>query len=118
LVAGVRIDRMPADARFARLAVPRHRVLSLAMARDAHHPEIRVAVCAGRRVPVRAAAAEAVIGAELRRVGRNIEPEVLIAFGRAVGEAAGTADSVPVQYARHAADVCAQRLLARMVGDE
>lgn len=117
LVAGVRIDRMPADTRFARLAVPGHRVLSLAMARDAHHPEIRVAVCAGRRVPVRAATAEAVIGAELRTVGRNIDPQVLIEFGRAVGDAAGTADTEPATYARHAADVCAQRLLARMVGD-
>jgi CO/xanthine dehydrogenase FAD-binding subunit len=113
LVAGVRIDRMPADTRFARLAVPGHRVLALAMARDAQHPEIRVAVCAGGRVPVRAAAAEALIGAELARVGRNIAPDVVTAFAQAVGEAAG-----PMTYAQHAARVCAERLLARMVGDD
>jgi CO/xanthine dehydrogenase FAD-binding subunit len=110
LVAGVRIDRLPADARFARLDVPGGR-LTLALARDASRPQVRVALCVGS-VPVRAVDAEAVIGAEMARVGRDVAPEVLSAFGLAVGAAAG-----PDPYAQHAARVCAERLLARMVGD-
>jgi CO/xanthine dehydrogenase FAD-binding subunit len=112
LVAGVRIEQLPADTRFARLATPGGRVLALALARDARRPQVRVAVCAGSRVPVRALEAEAVIGAELARAGRDVPPEALSEFGRAVGDAAG-----PDDYSRHAARVCAERLLARMVGD-
>jgi hypothetical protein len=87
-------------------------VLALALARDARRPQIRVAVCAGGRVPVRAATAEAGIAAELALVGRDISAASLSAFGAAVGEVAGRDD-----YAAHAARVCAERLLARMVGD-
>jgi len=116
LAAGVRIDRLPADARFARLAVPGGR-LTLALARDASRPQVRVAVCAGTAVPVRAGEAEAVIGAEMARVGRDIAPEVVTAFGRAVGAAAGPDTTALTNYAQHAARVCAERLLARMVGD-
>jgi hypothetical protein len=112
LVAGVRIEQLPADTRVARLATPAGGMLGLALARDASRPQVRVAVCAGTRVPVRAFDAEALIGAELARVGRDVGPAVLTAFGRAVGDAAG-----PDDYVRHAARVCAERLLARMVGD-
>jgi CO/xanthine dehydrogenase FAD-binding subunit len=118
LLAGLRIEHLPADTRFARLTVPGRRVLVLALARDAHAPEIRVAVCAGGRVPVRAAAAEKLIGAELRRTGRDIAAATVTAFGHAVGAAAGAAASAQADYVRHAAQICAQRLLARMVGDD
>jgi CO/xanthine dehydrogenase FAD-binding subunit len=118
LVAGLRIDRMPADTRFARLTVPGRAVLTLALARDAHLPEIRVALCAGGRVPVRAAAAEALIAAELSRLGRNIASETVTAFGSAVGDAARAAATGHIDYVQHAAQICAQRLLARMVGDD
>jgi CO/xanthine dehydrogenase FAD-binding subunit len=111
LVAGVRIDRLPADTRFARIAVPGQR-LNLALARDARLPQIRVALCADARVPVRAAEAEMLIGEEMARVGRHLAPESVAAFGRAVAVVAG-----PGQYAQQAARVCAERLLARMVGD-
>jgi CO/xanthine dehydrogenase FAD-binding subunit len=117
LVAGLRLEPVPADTRFARLAVPGRRVLALALARDARAPQIRVAVSAGGRVPVRADAAEALIAAELRRVGRDLAPATVAAFGRAVGEAAGAVATGHGDYVRHAAQVCAQRLLARMVGD-
>lgn len=107
LIAGVLIDPVPATVRFARLADPNtgRASVALALALDVERRTFAVALQAGGRVPMRVSDAEQIVRAELPRpVGEAGVAE----FARLVGNAAG---SDP--YRRHAATVCAARLLTQ-----
>ncbi|MGQ0466429.1 MAG: FAD binding domain-containing protein [Sporichthyaceae bacterium] len=110
LIAGVLIDPVPATVRYARLADPNtgRAAVSLGLALDAEQRTIAVALQAGGRVPMRVPDAEQLIRAELPRPA---DESTVREFARLVGNAAGGDP-----YRRHAAAVCAARLLTQAQG--
>lgn len=107
LLAGVLIDPVPAVVLFTRLADPAtgRAALTMALSLDLEQRSFAVAVQAQGRVPLRVSEAEQLIRAELpRRAAESTVRE----FARQVGVAA-TSDP----YRRHAATVCAARLLTQ-----
>lgn len=107
LIAGVLVDPVPPIVRYARLADPNtgRAGVALALALDVERRTFAVALQAQGRVPLRVADAEQLVRAELRRpMGEAGVAE----FARLVGNAAGTDP-----YRRHAASVCAARLLTQ-----
>lgn len=107
LIAGVLIDPVPPTVRFARLADPNtgRAAVALALALDVERRTFAVALQASGRVPMRVTDAEQLIRAELPRPAAESR---VAEFARLVGNAAG---SDP--YRRHAAAVCAARLLTQ-----
>lgn len=112
LVVGVSLAALPIDAWVERLVLPGNGLraaLAMAAARFADGAGVRVAVQVGTGLPVRVAAAEDVVAGEFARSGHGID-ELAVAFAAAVADVldAGT-------YLRHAASVCAGRMLRGMV---
>jgi CO/xanthine dehydrogenase FAD-binding subunit len=111
LICAVRVPLVRGAQEFCRVAVRGADApawLSMALVLDVDAAAVRLALVSGGAVPVRVAAAEAVL-AGLPAEGPT--PDVAAEFARRAGEAAG-----PDPYRRHAAQVCAGRLLARALG--
>jgi CO/xanthine dehydrogenase FAD-binding subunit len=114
LVVGVSLAALPVDAQVERLALPGgggRAAIALAAARLADGAQVRVAVQVGSGLPVRVPAAEELIaGAPTGSGGPATEQAVAQA-------AAAVADAVDAgRYLRHAASVCARRMLGRLAG--
>jgi CO/xanthine dehydrogenase FAD-binding subunit len=113
LVVGILLPVLPVDAQVERLVLPgsgSRAALALAAARFADEAGVRVAVQVGTGLPTRIAAAEEVVAGEFARSGRGIDEVTVAGFAAAVADAV---DAGP--YLRHAAAVCARRMLCRMV---
>jgi CO/xanthine dehydrogenase FAD-binding subunit len=111
LVVGVSLAALPVDAAVERLVLPGNGRAALAMsaARFADRAGVRVAVQVGTGIPVRVTAAEDVVAGEFAGSGHGID-ELAAAFATAV------ADLLDVgAYLRHAASVCARRMLCRLI---
>lgn len=105
LIAGVLIEPVPPVVLYTRLPDPAtgRAALTLSLALDTDRRTFAVAVQGSGRVPVRVSDAEQLVRAELPR---RVNESTLREFARQVGGAAG-----PDPYRRHAATVCAARLL-------
>ncbi|HEX3825791.1 MAG TPA: FAD binding domain-containing protein [Sporichthyaceae bacterium] len=114
LVVGMLLPALPIDAQVERLVLPGNgsrAALSLAVARFADEAGFRLAVQVGTGLPMRVAAAEEVVAGQFARSGRGIDDVTVTGFAAAVAAAVDAG-----AYLRHAASVCARRILSRMVG--
>jgi CO/xanthine dehydrogenase FAD-binding subunit len=112
LMVGVSVAALPGAAQVERLVLPgtgSRAALALAAAFDADFAVVRVAAQVGAGTPVR------VPGAEELLVGGGCRPGGAVAAGTLAGFGAAVADAVDgSRYLRHAAAVCARRMLQRL----
>ncbi len=113
LVVGVSLAALPVDAQVERLVLPGNgsrAALALAAARFPDEAGVRLAVQVGTGLPTRVAAAEEVVAGQFARSGREIDEATVAGFAAAVAAAVDAG-----AYLRHAASVCAGRMLRRTV---
>ena len=113
LVVGVSLAALPVDAQVERLVLPGHgsrAALALAAARFRDEAGVRLAVQVGTGHPMRIAAAEEVVAGQFAQSGRQIDEVTVAGFAAAVAAAVDAG-----AYLRHAASVCARRMLRRTV---